>query len=518
MKRSGINTIIILMGSALLGLVVLQALWVRQSVHNKEYEFDRLMYDILEEVSTELERRDAAQHLQLAFGNDPIVNKPPDKGDPGLVFIPEDYDPNTPLSVEVRDSLGTDGKHVRQVWINDSIVEVEIIEMDSLSSLEGSPVIVHEQFLDQYGQIVQDVTQRAIFSQKTLSERVEKETLQKLFEQAIQSKGIDTDYSFVLIDQSSNEIVLKSDNYLIQESAFGQIYSTRLFPDAFMNFAGRLDLFLPDKRSYLFGQLWPMLTASVLFLVLIVTGFILTIRIIFRQKKLSDLKTEFINNMTHELKTPVATIGLITEMLSDEKVQGDQPKVKQYASLISDENERLSSHIEKVLQAARLERGDLSINPEEVNLHEIVEQVKEKVGIRVEREMGELFENLEASNPVVMGDSVHILNVIYNLVDNAIKYKKDVPRIHIHTWNSQGGIYLSLKDQGIGMNKNAQSKIFEQFYRVPTGNIHDVKGFGLGLNYVKSMMDLHKGRVTVDSTPGVGSTFTLFFPQNESEQ
>jgi two-component system phosphate regulon sensor histidine kinase PhoR len=235
--------------------------------------------------------------------------------------------------------------------------------------------------------------------------------------------------------------------------------------------------------------------------------------IIFRQKKLSDLKTDFINNMTHELKTPVATISLAGEMLRNNKVLADTDKAKNYAGIIMEENNRLSSHIERVLQFARYDKGQIELKKEYCNIDEIIDDVAHSSELRIFNMQGRIEINRLAQNSSVLVDRHHITNLFNNIVDNAIKYKSDNPLfIQIRIENIANGIMVSIADNGIGMSKETQRKIFEKFYRVPTGNLHDVKGFGLGLSYVKAMVNAHKGKITVISDLGKGSRFEVFLP------
>ena len=235
--------------------------------------------------------------------------------------------------------------------------------------------------------------------------------------------------------------------------------------------------------------------------------------IIYRQKKLSDLKTDFINNMTHELKTPVATISLAGEMLRNAKVLADTEKAKNYAGIIMEENNRLSSHIERVLQFARYDKGQIELKKEYCNINEIIDEVVHSSELRIFNMQGKIDVRKLAQNPVMLVDRHHITNLFNNIVDNAIKYKGDSDLfIQIKIENVNDGILVGVQDNGIGMSKETQRKIFEKFYRVPTGNLHDVKGFGLGLSYVKAMTKAHKGRITVSSELGKGSKFEVFLP------
>ncbi|MBK8473638.1 MAG: PDZ domain-containing protein [Sphingobacteriales bacterium] len=229
-------------------------------------------------------------------------------------------------------------------------------------------------------------------------------------------------------------------------------------------------------------------------------------------KKLSDMKTDFINNMTHELKTPISTIQLAAEMLTDPTLSRNEQSIKRYAGMIHEENRRMQSHVEKVLQFARLEKGNFKLTYTTIDIHDLIEEIVQKLSLRMDKASGTMDCHLNAEHFRIEGDEMHLTNVIYNLLDNAIKYAQDQPVINIYTRDTPDGLSISIQDQGIGMSKDALKKVFEKFYRVPTGNIHNVKGFGLGLSYVKLMAEAHGGTIRAQSKLGKGSVFELILP------
>jgi two-component system phosphate regulon sensor histidine kinase PhoR len=256
-----------------------------------------------------------------------------------------------------------------------------------------------------------------------------------------------------------------------------------------------------------------MILASVVFTAIIIWAFALTVRTLFTQKKLSEIKSDFINNMTHELKTPLATISLAVDALTNNKVIGDEEKIRYYSAMIKDENRRMNKQVETILQAARIERQEITLNRVELDAHEIIRKTADNLALLIGEKQGALELHLKAPRHMIYADEVHFSNIIFNLLDNAIKYaKNDGLRIDVETGNSGQMLSIRIKDNGIGMNKETQSHIFEKFYRAHTGNIHNVKGFGLGLSYVKAMAEAHGGRVRVESILGKGSTFIVLLP------
>nr|WP_299207258.1 HAMP domain-containing sensor histidine kinase [uncultured Brumimicrobium sp.] len=241
--------------------------------------------------------------------------------------------------------------------------------------------------------------------------------------------------------------------------------------------------------------------------------FAFSISVIIRQKRISEVKTDFVNNMTHELKTPISTIGLSSEMLMTSDFTKDPERLKKYAEVIFKENKRLEQQVERVLNMAKLDRNELELQIERIEIHELIEEVADSFRFNQSMSGGEINLDLKAEDDVVDGDMVHITNVLFNLMDNAVKYSVDAPQVKIITENKKNGIEVKVQDQGIGISKDQINQVFEQFYRVPTGDQHDVKGFGLGLYYVKLIVDKHKGKISLNSIPREGSTFTIWLPQ-----
>lgn len=286
----------------------------------------------------------------------------------------------------------------------------------------------------------------------------------------------------------------------------------KLFPSSTAPHNLHLLVNIVDPVKVVMSRMRLILTSSVIFLLIIVYSFYYTINSLIRQGKLSQMKSDFINNMTHELKTPITTISLATEALLDRNIEMSPDKVHNMSKLISRENERLKSQVERVLQMERLDRNKIKLDTEPIHLNALLEDILGNVSIQVESKNGNITWSLKADHDLVAIDELHVSNIIYNLIDNAIKYSKERLEIFVHSYSHNNSIYIDVEDKGIGITREMQDRVFERFYRVPTGNLHDVKGFGLGLSYVKEMMHLHGGDVKVISRVGKGSTFTLIFP------
>jgi two-component system phosphate regulon sensor histidine kinase PhoR len=252
-----------------------------------------------------------------------------------------------------------------------------------------------------------------------------------------------------------------------------------------------------------------MFAGAILFMGVIIAAFYVTIRTLLNQKKLSEIKSDFINNMTHEFKTPIATISLAVDALKNEKVQAEPDRAKYFTGIIKEENIRMNKHVETILQAALMEKEEFRLNKKTLSVHKIINQTIEKYQLQLQKQEGQVHVLLNATNDRIEGDEVHFTNAISNLMDNAIKYSNAAPDITITTHTTKKHLIIQIADKGIGMSRETEKRIFEKFYRAHTGNIHQVKGFGLGMSYVKSVIDAHEGTIKVSSTLGKGSTFTV---------
>jgi signal transduction histidine kinase len=268
----------------------------------------------------------------------------------------------------------------------------------------------------------------------------------------------------------------------------------------------------PGKINFLIANIWPLIMFSCLFTLIIILGVAYTVHVVFKQKKLAEIKNDFINNMTHEFKTPIATIGIATDTLKNPKVFGNKEKLDFYTGIIKQENERMNNQVNKVLQMAQIDKGELTFKYDEVDADAIINKVVNGVQLQLQEKQGTITITNQAISTTINADSTHFANVINNLIDNALKYSPDKPVIKIKLWNEKEALAICVSDNGIGMNEETQKRIFETFYRAPTGNIHNVKGFGLGLSYVKAIIDDMKGEIEVKSEPGKGSTFIVTLP------
>jgi two-component system phosphate regulon sensor histidine kinase PhoR len=335
--------------------------------------------------------------------------------------------------------------------------------------------------------------------------------LDSLIRLQLNIRGVDTRYEFCIYKPERQEFLMeKSPNFrneLIEKGNAFILFQTDIYTSP-----EYLLIYFPREKQFLLTELWGMLLISIILIIVIVYSFTYTIATIFRQKRLSEMKNDFINNMTHEFKTPISTIALACEALSDKDLRGSGEMLDSYLSMIEEENKRLAGMAEKILQTAVIDKGQLKMNRETINLHEIIADVIKNLRIQVEIKDGEIKRRFKATRPLIEGDKVHVTNLIYNLLDNANKYSPKKPAIRIITENTGSGVTITIEDNGIGIGKNEQKKIFDKLYRVPTGNIHEVRGFGLGLSYVKAIVEEHHGKISLESEPNKGSRFKVFLP------
>lgn len=344
-----------------------------------------------------------------------------------------------------------------------------------------------------------------------IDDRLVKYTLDR----ALSHHGVKTPYEFAVVRggrfagglftaDHANDL-LKSDHMV------------RLFPGRLVKDEVILSVIFPNKRDFVLGNMTWLLVSSLLFSLIVLATFGLSLFFIIRQKKISEMRADFINNMTHEFKTPIATISLAADTITNPRVINDEAGIKHFVGMIKKENSRMNRQVETILQIASLDKQDIDFRFGDVPVHSIIERAAEAMEIHIQQKNGTLKLQLNAIDSVIYGDSEHLTNLVHNLLDNANKYSTGEPDITVSTMNRDAGIVLSVSDKGIGMSKAVQTRIFERFYRQPAGNIHNVKGFGLGLSYVKSIVDAHKGIIEVNSEPYKGTRFDIYLPFNWEE-
>lgn len=353
-----------------------------------------------------------------------------------------------------------------------------------------------------------------------ISAQVDLNEVSSVLRRNMRENKLDTVFEFGITSPTPGGINIQLGSKNFTERLRRRETDTALFQEIIVPLADNLSshmevlhVFVPQSSFTVFQSLGWMIFGSILFTIIIVTAFALTIRTMLGQKKLSEIKSDFINNMTHELKTPLATISLAIDAIGNERVMENKEKIRYFSGIIKEENKRMNKQVESILQSALMEKEELTLNLQPIDVHQLITHTVDNLRLQLDGKNGRVELQLNAIQPILKADEVHFSNLIFNLLDNAIKYSKDNLEIRIATTNTRKNLLISIADNGIGMSRDTASRIFEKFYRAHTGNVHNVKGFGLGLTYVKAIVDAHKGKIRVESVLGKGSRFTMEFPQ-----
>ncbi|MEQ9426266.1 MAG: HAMP domain-containing sensor histidine kinase [Cyclobacteriaceae bacterium] len=525
------------MSLSLLGLIVFQIYWIDNVLKANEDRFQRDVHDALNSVVTRLEKQEALHVVHNNFDTRfklrtaanvkkdtiEVVESTFQKRLISIESISEDSLENIVLldfsydfeSDNVQDIFGLEDSLIqRETKKRDPSMEQEIREADTnrdsikvqLGHLSGELRRVAKK-----SEMVNVVIHELLTGKREIENRINGPLLDSLLTIEFGNRGIDITYQYGVFNSDRDSLIFTSDsaddNAIIKSTLKASLYPNDILAN--VNF---LHIFFPDQANFLISKIWLTLASSIILLLVIIFCFAYAILTIIRQKKLSEIKNDFINNMTHEFKTPIATVSLACEALQDSDLTTSQKMTEKYLKIIGDENKRLGLQVEKVLQMATLEKEDSKLKIDKVNVHEIIDNALANINLQVEKRGGSVMKDLKAEYQTVEADEMHLTNIIYNLLDNANKYSPDIPTITISTESAAKGIFINIIDKGIGMSKDALNKIFDRFYRVPTGNLHNVKGFGLGLAYVKSMVEAHGGSIRVKSEPQKGSNFEIFLP------
>jgi two-component system phosphate regulon sensor histidine kinase PhoR len=349
-------------------------------------------------------------------------------------------------------------------------------------------------------------------SLKPIEERVDFKQLNNYLKMEFMNSGLDLPFVFSVINK--DEVTVYQSGEIKKQPLASDVLTGVLFPNDLPSKQNYIKVFFPTKRNYIFSEV-TFIVPSVIFSLMLLVTFIFTLYIVFRQKKLSEMKNDFVNNMTHELKTPVSTISLAAQMLKDSDITKSPDVFKHISGVINDETKRLGFLVEKVLQMSLFERQRATLKLKEVDANDLLAGIANTFALKVEKYEGSIDIDLRAENSSIYIDEMHLTNVLFNLMDNAVKYRRrDVPlKLIARTWNDNGKLLISVEDNGIGIKKEYLKKVFDRFFRVPTGNVHDVKGFGLGLAYVRKIVEDHSGSIRAENGPGnVGTKFIITLP------
>ena len=520
MKKKTIWAIAIIMGLSFVILLGLQLTYIQEMANMKKEQFDESVTRALYQASRNLELNQTLKYLEKdvneterrAFRVDSMGTR---SGEPdGTIQQSHQY------SVTGKDGTVYSSFELKTIATRPSqMPKAMILRSDKNSITEASKSlqeIVKNRYVYQKA-LLDEVVYKILYqaSEKPLKERINFRILDQDLKAELMNNGINIPYHFTVTTHDGREVYRCPD---YTGDGVEYTYSQVLFRNDPANKMGIVKIHFPDMSSYIYSSVRFMIPSVVFTLVLLVT-FIFTIVVIFRQKRYSEIKNDFINNMTHELKTPIASISLAAQMLNDKSVTKSQQMLGHLSGVINDETKRLRFLVEKVLQMSMFDKKKAVFKKKELDLNEMVENIAKSFTLRVEHTRGKIYTEIEAIDSAIFVDEMHFQNVIFNLMDNAVKYRKqDKPiDIYLRTWNDNDHLYLSVRDTGLGIKKENLKKIFDKFYRVHTGNVHDAKGFGLGLAYVHKVVDLHDGEIKVESEYGKGTTFTIKLPVIKDE-
>jgi len=515
MKRKTIALLAVFFFLAISGLILIQLYWIKNAIAITDQQFRYTANKALESVVASLEQQELIDRI--------IDEINPEASDSITALIRagsplarrlQQYQPNSRLlsSYGLNDPdkpivITSEGQ---KIYISAEEIspfpDEEISEPSAQSLGAGISNRVTNKIV-----FLENIVEKILRTTPDIRERINPEKLNDQIRSALHYVGIHLDFEFA-IRSGRLGTIWSSPGYTDRPGT--NKFIIQLFPNDPVPSQNRLELYCLQEQHYKFEKIGNLGVLSLLFAILLLILSTGTFIVIFRQKKMSEIRSDFINNMTHELKTPISTISLASQMLADKSIAPKNKNIDHLAKIISDESMRLKFQVEKVLQMAIFEKLNAKLSFSEIDLHKIIDKAAANFSLQIESRKGKLHKELKATNSTAMVDEIHFLNAVSNLIDNAIKYSKDKPEVTVSTRNNKKGILISVEDKGIGISKENQKRIYDKFYRVHSGNVHNVKGFGLGLTYAKKIVEGHNGTIKTESQVNAGTKFTLFIPQN----
>lgn len=536
MNRYRFQFLVVLMSMALLGIILIQLYWISTTYENKDIQFQHLVSQTIGKVADKVKEKERYDFQKKLLDYRNKTGKVPDKTEVRKIFHTEK---NTETNEEIVYTNIISVENLNDAILGSALIDsasgkkkdyknyvskrkTEIFHGKS-ESIDGlgndihrslnkdtqpDEVIVKEGDVVDLNRMVLDYTYNDVVSTYAIEERLNVKNLSSLIKQELTHNKLDTNFEFAVFNNGLATSI-KSGNFVFKEN---NTYSIPILTDIENHSKYQLYISFPQKQKFLASDLLPFILISLLFTIVIIAAYYSAIRQLITQRQISEIKNDFINNMTHEFKTPIATINLALDAIKNPKIIDDNEKVMRYVQMIREENKRMHAQIENILRISKLEKKELDIPKEKIELTEILEVAIDHISLLIEDREGTLTTNLNAQRDTVLINPTHFTSVFVNILDNAIKYSPNAPVISITTENIKDFIVVRIKDQGAGMSKTATKKIFDKFYREHTGDVHNVKGHGLGLAYVKQIVDDHNGQVYVESEKGKGSTFIVKLP------
>ena len=519
MKERKLKIIVSAMVVALLGFIAVQSYWINSGIEIEREKFKNNINDILASAADNLERNETAKFvLQFADSNTTVTVIGDTSAAKNIKWIDED---STLKSGKLL--LRTPATYSK---LESSKVDTEIVKYDSnsksltvITNYRKDNTLLNEKRkyywknIEDKKELVRKVVDELVLlsESKPLSKRLTRDEIINAISAQLKDHGYDFDFEMNVLVSPGDSLLFTCDPTL-KKDLLNSKYRAKLFPKETLGETGYVVIDIPSASTIVYSSLWPIVVLSILFTIIIIFIFYKTVDLLIRQKKITEMKNDLINNITHEFNTPLATINLAADSLSEPKLLKDKSVVSRYVKIIKDENQRLLKMVDVLLDNAFIESGKFTIHKEEINVHQILDEVIDRIKMQFEDRNINITKKYKASNLNILADKFHIGNVINNLLDNAVKYSDGILTIKVTTTSTNDGVNITIADNGIGMHKKQLKKIFDLFYRVPTGNIHNVRGFGIGLSYVKKIVAAHNGNITVESRINEGSTFNIFIP------
>ncbi len=574
MNKKVFTALIVLMGISILGIISVQLIWMTSALKVKNELFDRGVSDALSNTVNSLEKiNDLDVVNEMVFSNDLIwVDNEDQKAPPAPILkyrgntskqpvkiIRQYSKPKNTNKFEIKiDNNGNstelyeyrfsaDKKNTEHIIVNsqksiknqpgkntvETSADADVMfiysdslvgDIDSLYTLSFVHIDSFVSEIDTLHELVPGISKRVRIKADKLKStanqlvteistwdvrEIDHQLIADVLKNELNNRNIPIKFDFAVIQDSLISFISQNGDSILLASSK---YKANLYPHDIFQKNIQLALFFPGQNSFIYRSVNWLLLASFIFSMIILITFATSIFYILKQKKISEMKSDFINNMTHEFKTPIATISVAADSIVNNKVITDPEQVRYFTSMIKKENIRMNRQVEDILTIASLDKKDFEFKWEALNAHDIVNSAIQSIYLQVKKRGGTIITKLDAGNAVITSDKIHCTNILYNLLDNANKYSDKAPEIKVSSKNDSKGIIISIEDNGIGMNKAVQNKIFERFYRQSSGNIHNVKGFGLGLSYVKAVVTANKGSISVTSEQGKGAKFDVFLP------
>ncbi|OFY06393.1 MAG: hypothetical protein A2W99_11855 [Bacteroidetes bacterium GWF2_33_16] len=516
---------------SLSGIIIVQLLWIKNAIEVKETEYNKNVREALENIVQKIERKQQivflSENIDRIFYTSNQSDSISIKNNYYQYFVDDsssNWKKNNSQHNEYNITVNANSTP-KKVFKNKSIENSTrvYITNDELKNKANSVIFISDTSkvikksntytivkAEQFKKNINDMVFEFETRYSSAADRIDFDNLNDIIKKEIVDNGIDEEFHYAIINSRNDSIENRSTQF--NEMLINKAYKANLFPNDYVDKNIFLYLYLPGKNNFIFRSLIYMLSGSVFFTLVIILIFGFTVRIIYKQKKISEIKSDFINNMTHEFKTPIATISLAADSISNPKVLGNQERINEYLRIIKEENRRMNNQVESVLQMSLLEKDKFKLSLKEADLHKLIQKAIQNIEIQIKQKNGAIKSIFEASNCYARIDEIHFLNIIHNLLDNANKYANQNPEISISTRNQNGNILITIEDNGIGIKKEDLVRIFDKFYRVSTGNIHNVKGFGLGLSYVKAIVTQFGGIIHATSEYGKGSKFEISLP------